>query len=184
IHQGLGAPSAPRGRVRADARRGRNDRDPRPRPFRLRRRHPRRCRGNPRAAGGSLPPLGTRAARRRCDRRLLHALRASGGRPPPPVGLGLQPPPAVRGGGALLLPTTPPWLGKPDQVYKVIDETIRKLHVPGWLVSVYVHHDYNLYAAFPSLHSAFPLIAAAYGWRLHAGLGAFLLAWTFAVWFS
>ena len=84
----------------------------------------------------------------------------------------------------VLLPTTPPWLSKPDQVYKVIDETIRKLHVPGWLVSVYVHHDYNLYAAFPSLHSAFPLIAAAYGWRLHAGLGAFLLAWTFAVWFS
>jgi len=84
----------------------------------------------------------------------------------------------------VLLPTTPPWLGKPDQVYKVIDATIRKLHLPGWLVGVYVHHDYNLYAAFPSLHAAFPLIAAVYGWRLHPGLGTVLLAWTVAVWFS
>ena len=84
----------------------------------------------------------------------------------------------------VVLPTTPPWLGKPDEVYKVIDETIRKLNMPGWLVGVYMHHDYNLYAAFPSLHSAFPLIAAVYGWGFRRRLGVVLLAWTFAVWFS
>jgi len=32
------------------------------------------------------------------------------------------------------LPTQPPWLGHPQDVHKVIDETIGKLSLPGWLV--------------------------------------------------
>jgi len=82
------------------------------------------------------------------------------------------------------LPTLPPWLGHPQNVHKVIDETIHKLHIPGWLVSVYSDRDYNVEAAFPSLHSAFPLIAAVHVWARNWRLGVALALWTFIVWVS
>lgn len=82
------------------------------------------------------------------------------------------------------LPTQPPWLAHPAEMHKVIDETIGKLHIPDWLVSVYKHRDYNVDAAFPSLHSAFPLIAAVQVWLRSRGLGVLLGAWTALVWLS
>ena len=82
------------------------------------------------------------------------------------------------------LPTLPPWLGHPQNVHKVIDETIHKLRIPGWLVSVYSDRDYNVEAAFPSLHSAFPLIAAVHVWTRNWRLGVVLALWTAIVWVS
>lgn len=82
------------------------------------------------------------------------------------------------------LPTLPPWLGHPQDVHKVIDETIHKLRIPGWLVSVYSDRDYNVEAAFPSLHSAFPLIAAVHVWARNWRLGVVLALWTLIVWVS
>jgi membrane-associated phospholipid phosphatase len=84
----------------------------------------------------------------------------------------------------LALPTMPPWLGHPQQVHKVIDETIVKLRVPDWLVAVYSDRDYNIDAAFPSLHSAFPLIATVHVWRRNWRWGLALAGWTAVVWLS
>lgn len=82
------------------------------------------------------------------------------------------------------LPTQPPWLGHPQEVHKVIDETIAKLHMPAWLVSIYSDRDYNVEAAFPSLHSAFPLIATVHVWLRNRWVGLLLGLWTVAVWVS
>ncbi len=82
------------------------------------------------------------------------------------------------------MPTQPPWLAHPAEMHKVIDETIAKLHIPDWLVGVYAHRDYNVDAAFPSLHSAFPLIATVQVWLRSRGLGVLLAAWTALVWLS
>jgi membrane-associated phospholipid phosphatase len=81
-------------------------------------------------------------------------------------------------------PTQPPWLGHPQAVHKVIDETIGKLHLPGWLVGFYRNRDYNVDAAFPSLHAAFPLIATLHVWPRSRRLGIFLAAWTVVVWLA
>jgi membrane-associated phospholipid phosphatase len=56
--------------------------------------------------------------------------------------------------------------------------------VPAWLVSAYSNRDYNVDAAFPSLHSAFPLIAAAHAWARDRRVGLALAGWTLAVWLS
>lgn len=82
----------------------------------------------------------------------------------------------------VILPTQPPWLGHPQDVHKVIDETIGKLGLPGWLVGFYQDRDYNVHAAFPSLHAAFPLIAALHAWPRSRHLGVLLGAWTLIVW--
>jgi len=80
------------------------------------------------------------------------------------------------------LPTQPPWLGHPQDVHEVIDETIGKLNLPGWLVGFYRDRDYNVDAAFPSLHAAFPLIATLHVWPRSRRLGIVLAAWTLVVW--
>jgi membrane-associated phospholipid phosphatase len=80
------------------------------------------------------------------------------------------------------LPTQPPWLGHPQDVHKVIDETIGKLDLPSWLVGFYRDRDYNVDAAFPSLHAAFPLIATLHAWPRSRRLGVLLGAWTLVVW--
>jgi membrane-associated phospholipid phosphatase len=84
----------------------------------------------------------------------------------------------------IALPTQPPWLGHPQDVHKVIDETIGKLSLPDWLVGFYRDRDYNVDAAFPSLHAAFPLIAALHTWARSRRFGILLGAWTLVVWFS
>jgi hypothetical protein len=80
------------------------------------------------------------------------------------------------------LPTQPPWLGHPQDVHKVIDETIGKLSLPGWLVGFYRDRDHNVDAEFPSLHAAFPLIATLHVWPGGRRLGVPLAAWTMVVW--
>lgn len=82
----------------------------------------------------------------------------------------------------LVLPTTPPWLGDPRAIHEVTNETIRKLSLPEALVAIYVHHDYNLYAAFPSLHAAFPVVVALYGWLHNRLLGLALAARAVLTW--
>ncbi|TMB74013.1 MAG: phosphatase PAP2 family protein, partial [Chloroflexi bacterium] len=39
----------------------------------------------------------------------------------------------------------------------------------------------NRFAAFPSLHAAFPALAAVYAWPRYRGLSVGLVAWTAAV---
>jgi membrane-associated phospholipid phosphatase len=84
----------------------------------------------------------------------------------------------------VLLPTQPPWLGHPQDVHKVIDETIGKLGLPGWLVGFYQDRDYNVHAAFPSLHAAFPLIATLHAWPRSRRIGVLLGVWTLVVWIT
>jgi membrane-associated phospholipid phosphatase len=83
-----------------------------------------------------------------------------------------------------IMPTVPPWLSDPQAIHKITDETIRKLNLPGLVVAIYLHHDYNEYAAFPSLHSAFPVVLLYYGRRCGRLLGAALVGYAVLVWLS
>jgi membrane-associated phospholipid phosphatase len=86
----------------------------------------------------------------------------------------------------LFFPSTPPWIQFQDghQVAKVSDETIAKLHVDYYVSPLYVHLDPNRFAAFPSLHAAYPALAAIFAWRRYRALAIGLLAWAVCVWFS
>jgi len=83
-----------------------------------------------------------------------------------------------------VMPTIPPWLGDPRPIHEITQETVRALNVPGQLFSMYTHRDYNLYAAFPSLHAAFPVVLTYYGWLRWRFLGAWLLVYACLVWMS
>ena len=82
----------------------------------------------------------------------------------------------------VVAPTTPPWLAQPSAVRHVIEETIQRSGVPSSLIWLYSHHDYNLYAAFPSLHAGFPVVAAAAVWRQSRKAGVVLWVWAVIVW--
>jgi len=84
----------------------------------------------------------------------------------------------------LFFPSTPPWLQFPHEVHKVSDETVSKLGLDYFVSPLYRRLDPNLYAAFPSLHAAYPVVAVIYAWRPRRRLALLLLAWTAAVWFS
>jgi hypothetical protein len=84
----------------------------------------------------------------------------------------------------LFFPSTPPWLQYHDQVVKVSDATVAKLHLDYFVSPLYRSLDPNLYAAFPSLHAAFPVVAAVYAWRAYRWLTLALCAWAACVWFS
>jgi membrane-associated phospholipid phosphatase len=49
---------------------------------------------------------------------------------------------------------------------------------------VYGNLNPNQVAAFPSLHAAYPVLAAVYAWRRYRAVAVFLAAWAAAVWFS
>jgi hypothetical protein len=79
----------------------------------------------------------------------------------------------------LFWPSAPPWYQLHD-VVKINDETVRRL----WgFTLVFVYHGFNpnQFAAFPSLHAAFPALAAVYAWRRYRALGVGLALWTIAV---
>jgi membrane-associated phospholipid phosphatase len=59
---------------------------------------------------------------------------------------------------------------------------IQRSDLPSSLVWLYAHHDYNLYAAFPSLHAGFPVVAAAAAWRRNRAVGIVLWLWAVIVW--
>jgi membrane-associated phospholipid phosphatase len=63
-----------------------------------------------------------------------------------------------------------------------MEQTVQRLGLPADLIWLYSHHDYNLYAAFPSLHAGFPVLAATAAWRLDKRAGAALSIWAIVVW--
>jgi membrane-associated phospholipid phosphatase len=69
-------------------------------------------------------------------------------------------------------------------VRHLIEDTIQRSGVPASLIWLYSHHDYNLYAAFPSLHAGFPVVAAAAAWRQSRKVGVILWVWAVIVWFA
>jgi membrane-associated phospholipid phosphatase len=82
----------------------------------------------------------------------------------------------------VLAPTAPPWLEQPGTVRHLIEDTIQRSGAPAGVVWLYSHHDYNLYAAFPSLHAGFPVVAATAAWRQNRKVGIVLWAWAVIVW--
>jgi membrane-associated phospholipid phosphatase len=84
----------------------------------------------------------------------------------------------------LFFPSTPPWLQFPHQVHKITDETIVKLGISYYTSPLYTNLDPNRYAAFPSLHAAYPTLAVVFAWRRYRLLAIGLLAWSAGVWFS
>jgi membrane-associated phospholipid phosphatase len=84
----------------------------------------------------------------------------------------------------VVAPTTPPWLAQPTSVRHLIEDTIQRSGLPASLVWLYSHHDYNLYAAFPSLHAGFPVVAAFAAWQRSRWIGLLLAAWAVVVWVS
>jgi membrane-associated phospholipid phosphatase len=85
----------------------------------------------------------------------------------------------------LFFPSAPPWYQLKDQVVKINDKTVAALWDGRYFVSeIYTSFNPNRFAAFPSLHAAFPTLAAVYAWRRYRVLAIGLIAWTAAVLFS
>ncbi len=82
----------------------------------------------------------------------------------------------------VVAPTAPPWLAQPASLRNLIDVAIQRSAVPPGLVWLYAHHDYNLYAAFPSLHAGFPVVAAIAAWRQNRKVGIALWIWAVIIW--
>jgi len=82
----------------------------------------------------------------------------------------------------VVAPTAPPWLAQPAAVRHLIEETVQRSSIPSSLVWLYSQHDYNLYAAFPSLHAGFPVVAVAAAWSQNRKAGALLWVWAVIVW--
>src|SRR5438876_8686744 len=89
----------------------------------------------------------------------------------------------------LFWPSAPPWYqfrassgGGEEVVHKILNETVDKLWGPNyWVSPLYTHLNPNQFAAFPSLHAAFPALAALYAWRRYRRLSIALIGWTLAV---
>ena len=89
----------------------------------------------------------------------------------------------------LFWPSAPPWwqfraatTGGEEMVHKILNETVEKLWGPNyWVSPLYAHLNPNQFAAFPSLHAAFPALAAVYAWSRYRWLAWGLIAWTAAV---
>lgn len=83
----------------------------------------------------------------------------------------------------LFFPTAPPWYQYPHQVHHVLDEVIN-----GWGVNYYESplftFDSDKFAAFPSLHAAYPTLAAVSVWGLNRKLGVAFFAYSLCVYFS
>jgi len=81
----------------------------------------------------------------------------------------------------LFWPSAPPWWQVKD-VVKIIDRTVQSLWGSQYFVSaIYQSFNPNRFAAFPSLHAAFPALAAVYAWSRYRALSVGLVAWTAAV---
>lgn len=84
----------------------------------------------------------------------------------------------------LFFPSTPPWLQFPGQVHQIQHETVIKLGLAYYVSPLFTHLDPNRYAAFPSLHASYPVLAALYVWQARRRLALFFCAWAACVWFS
>ena len=81
----------------------------------------------------------------------------------------------------LFWPSAPPWY-QVQGVYKIIDRTVQVLWPNQYYVSgIYHSFNPNRFAAFPSLHAAFPALAAVYAWRRYRPLSIVLILWSLAV---
>jgi membrane-associated phospholipid phosphatase len=84
----------------------------------------------------------------------------------------------------LVYPSAPPRLQYPKTVHWVTDETVKKLFNNYYISPIYSHLNPNKYAAFPSLHAAFPLVSAVYAWNRYRALSVGLAIWTAGVWIA
>ncbi|HEY8815326.1 MAG TPA: phosphatase PAP2 family protein [Candidatus Dormibacteraeota bacterium] len=82
----------------------------------------------------------------------------------------------------VVVPTAPPWLAQPQSVQHLMQDAVLRSGLPPAVTWLYSHHDYNLYAAFPSLHAGFPVLAAAAAWRQNKVVGIALSIWAILVW--
>ncbi|HXC75578.1 MAG TPA: phosphatase PAP2 family protein [Candidatus Acidoferrum sp.] len=82
----------------------------------------------------------------------------------------------------VVAPTAPPWLAQPQSVQHLMQDAVMRSGLPPAITWLYSHHDYNLYAAFPSLHAGFPVLAAAAAWRRNRVAGVVLSIWAIVVW--
>jgi membrane-associated phospholipid phosphatase len=86
----------------------------------------------------------------------------------------------------LFWPSAPPWyqlhdaLGNPA-VVKINDQTVQSLW--GFTAVTPLYHSFNpnKFAAFPSLHAAFPMLATVYAWQRYRLLAVGLALWSVAV---
>ena len=82
----------------------------------------------------------------------------------------------------LFFPSAPPWWQFPNEVVKINNETVKVLWQGKYFVSqIYTSFNPNQFAAFPSLHAAFPALAAVYAWKRYRALSIGLVAWSLAV---
>jgi membrane-associated phospholipid phosphatase len=80
----------------------------------------------------------------------------------------------------LFWPSAPPWYQLHD-VVKINDQTVHSLW--GYTLVSPIYHSFNPnpFAAFPSLHAAYPALATVYAWARYRALGIGLLLWTAGV---
>ena len=82
----------------------------------------------------------------------------------------------------LFFPSAPPWYQFPHEVVKINNATVATLWQGKYFVSqIYTSFNPNQFAAFPSLHAAFPALAAGYAWRRYRALSIALVGWSLAV---
>jgi membrane-associated phospholipid phosphatase len=82
----------------------------------------------------------------------------------------------------LFWPSAPPWYQFPKEVVKINNQTVAALWGNKYFVSqIYHSFNPNEFAAFPSLHAAFPCLAAVYAWNRYRWLSVGLIVWALAV---
>jgi hypothetical protein len=79
----------------------------------------------------------------------------------------------------LFWPSAPPWYQLPE-VVKINQQTVDRLW-GNTIVVIYHAFNPNQFAAFPSLHAAFPMLAAVYAWRRYRALAIGLVLWSVGV---
>jgi hypothetical protein len=80
----------------------------------------------------------------------------------------------------LFWPSAPPWY-QLHEVVKINDQTVHRLW--GFTAVSPIYHSFNpnSFAAFPSLHAAFPMLATVYAWQRYRLLAVGLALWSVAV---
>src|SRR6266480_2125781 len=89
----------------------------------------------------------------------------------------------------LFWPSAPPWwqfgadrVPSGEVVHKILNETVDKIWGKNYIVTpLYTHLNPNQFAAFPSLHAAFPMLGAVYAWNRYRWLSILLIVWSLAV---
>ena len=81
----------------------------------------------------------------------------------------------------LVLPVAPPWLAAHHHLLPGVRSLIA---LPSAVSPYYQRLDPDVAAAFPSLHAAYPLLAALALWPVRRRAAAAAFTWTGAVWFS